>query len=154
MTPSQAKNAIRRALAGVVDPHPSATQIHKIWAYFGNECAYCGKPLERGDRDGHIDHLVSTGAGGSNALGNCVLACSVCNGDEKRDEHWEAFLRRKAADPVLFAARLKRIQDWVASNDTKPVNPPLTLAALEEADKLCAAFDAALHRVRQLKSGA
>jgi 5-methylcytosine-specific restriction endonuclease McrA len=152
MTPSQAKNAIRRALAGIVDPHPSQSQVHTIWEYFGHACAYCGRELKRSDRDGHIDHLVSTGVGGSNSLGNCVLACGPCNGDEKRDEHWETFLRKKASDPELFAARHNRIQEWAASHKAPVVNEALAAALVKESDKLCAAFDSALGRLRSLKS--
>jgi 5-methylcytosine-specific restriction endonuclease McrA len=153
MTPSQAKNAIRRALAGVIDPHPSKSQVHKIWEYFAHACAYCGKELRRSDRLGHIDHLISIGDGGSNSLGNFVLACSLCNGDEKRDEHWETFLRRKANDPELFAARHKRIQEWTASHATSAVDAALTATVVEESEIVCIAFDAALSTLRHLKSG-
>jgi hypothetical protein len=151
MTPSAAKNAIRRALAGVIDRHPSQSQVHKIWEYFGDACAYCGKELRRSHREGHIDHLIS---GGSNSLGNRVLACSLCNGDEKRDEHWETFLRKKATIPELFAARHKRIQEWTASHAMTAVDAALTAALVEESDKVCTAFDVALNRLRHLKSGA
>src|SRR5688572_18853574 len=100
MTPSGAKNAIRRALFGIVDPHPNASQIHQIWSFFDSSCAYCGRSLVRGNRDAHIDHLVSKGSGGSNALSNFVLACGICNGDEKREEASERRLPMK-----LFTAR-------------------------------------------------
>lgn len=154
MTPSQAKNAIRRALLGVVDPHPSATQIHQIWAYFGSACAYCGKALVRGERDGHIDHLVSTGSGGSNALGNFVLACSICNGDEKRDEHWDTFLHRKAPAESTYVARKKMIDSWVVSCKSLVLDQSLANTINLEIDEVIAAFEKALHRIRQLKSGA
>lgn len=154
MTPSQAKNAIRRALSGVVDQHPSATQIHSIWQHFADACAYCGNQLIRGRRDGHIDHLIPTGSGGSNALGNRVLACGVCNGDEKRDEHWEGFLRRKATDPAVFAARKRRIEDWIATHGAIAVDSALAAVVSEEIAKVWAAFDVALQRIRRLKHGA
>src|SRR5215212_10552449 len=115
ITPSMAKNAIRRALVGVVDPHPAASRIDSLWAFFGSSCAYCDKPLVRGKRDAHVDHLVPARDGGSNHLSNCVLSCSICNGDEKRDEPWESFLRRKAPDELVFAVRRDRIEEWVAT---------------------------------------
>jgi hypothetical protein len=52
-------------------------------------------------------------SGGGNHLGNLVLACGTCNGDEKREEEWREFLRRKTAgDPALFAEREQVILGW------------------------------------------
>jgi hypothetical protein len=155
MTPSQAKNAIRKALNGIVDLHPSASQMHPIWIFFQSSCAYCGKVLVRGNRDAHIDHLISSGAGGSNALNNCVLACHTCNGDEKRDEHWESFLRKKAPDAATFGLRKNRIEEWVASCGTGPtIDTTLTRRIGAEVDVVIAAFDKALERIRQFKANA
>jgi 5-methylcytosine-specific restriction endonuclease McrA len=152
MTPSVAKNAIKRALRGIVDPHPNATQIHRVWAFFESSCAYCGRSLVRGNRDAHIDHLVSLGAGGSNALANFVLSCSICNGDEKREENWESFLRRKAPDDVTHDIRRKRIDTWIANCSDGPVCDPSVLSAVDrEVDQAIAAFDAALRNIRALK---
>jgi 5-methylcytosine-specific restriction endonuclease McrA len=153
MTPSQARNAIKRALSGVLDPHPNASQVHRIWAFFDSSCAYCGKKLVRGDRDGHIDHLVPLTAGGSNALSNFVLACNICNGDEKRDQHWEAFLHKKAADKASHKARKDRVEKWMASCETTLiVAPALSEAMNQEIEHAVAAFDFALARIRQLKT--
>lgn len=153
MTPSQARNAIKRALSGVLDPHPNASQVHRIWAFFDSSCAYCGKILVRGDRDGHIDHLVSLTAGGSNALSNFVLACSICNGDEKRDEHWEAFLRKKAADKATYKARKDRVDKWMASCETALIVAPAVSESMnQEIERAVAAFDFALERIRQLRT--
>lgn len=153
ITPSAAKNAIRRALVGVVDPHPSASQIHRIWTFFESQCAYCGRPMVRGDRDAHIDHLVSTYKGGSNSLGNFVLSCSICNGDEKRDEHWESFLRKKAPDDKIFKMRKEKIEAWVASCTSASMCDPAVLKAVDqEVTRAIASFDEALHNIRKLKS--
>ena len=50
---------------------------------FESACAYCRKALDRSQRLGHIDHATT---GGGNQLGNLILACSRCNGDEKLDQ--------------------------------------------------------------------
>ena len=49
-----------------------------------------------------MDHAV---ADGGNQLGNLILSCAICNGDEKLDEHWRTFLERKVPDPDVRAAR-------------------------------------------------
>ena len=77
-TPSMAKNVMRRALVGVGDPHPDPAQIDRLRAFFASSCAYCARPLVRGQRDAHVDHLVSVQDGGSHQIGNCVLSCSIC----------------------------------------------------------------------------
>jgi hypothetical protein len=104
--------------------------------------------LTQGNRDAHIDHLV----GGSNVLGNLVLACRVCNGDEKRDEHWESFLRKKATDPETFEARRQHIRDWIAA--CGPYAEPDSIRKQKIGDEVSAvigAFDAALERIRRLR---
>ena len=152
MTPSAAKNAIRRALVGIIDPHPNATQIHRIWAFFDSSCAYCGRSLVRGNRDAHIDHLVPLGAGGSNALANFVLSCGICNGDEKREENWQSFLRRKAPDDVTCDLRRKRIEAWIDDcSGGAPLDSSVLSAVDHEVDRAVAAFDVALENVRALK---
>jgi hypothetical protein len=153
MTPSGAKNAIRLALLGIVDPHPNASQIHQIWSFFDSSCAYCGRSLVRGNRDAHIDHLVSTGSGGSNALANFVLACGICNGDEKREEDWKSFLRKKAADGGVYKMRSERIEKWIASCSSTNICDPSVLSVVNrEVDQAISAFDVALKRIRELKN--
>jgi len=58
VTTSYAKNIVRRAFSELVDPSPTRKEQAKIWDYFGDCCAYCGCPLRRGAKEGHIDHLV------------------------------------------------------------------------------------------------
>src|SRR6266545_205629 len=115
-SPSQAKNALLRSLRGIVDPYPTSTGVGKVWAHFKSKCAYCGKKLKRSDRNGHQDHLVTFQDGGGNDLGNYVLACGGCNGDEKREEAWETFLRRKNPKEATFLRRKATIEAWVTSN--------------------------------------
>jgi len=110
------------------------------------------RSLVRGDRDAHIDHLVSLRAGGSNALGNFVLTCRICNGDEKRDENWQSFLRRKAPDDVTYDLRRKRIDAWIADCPGGAVLDPALLSVVDrQVDRAIAAFDVALENIRALK---
>src|SRR3954468_22776241 len=104
---SAAKNRMARAVESILDPWPASTE--PIWDFFGSECAYCGVKLVKGERLGHIDHATSNAG---NHLGNLVLACSVCNGDEKRDVDWRDFLDQKVSDPALRQERTWRIERW------------------------------------------
>ncbi len=95
-----------RALDTILDPPP--TSDAPIWDYFGSECAYCRRPLDKKARYGDIDHAD---ADGGNHLGNLVLACPPCNGDEKRETPWLEFLEIKVSDPELRESRRKKILD-------------------------------------------
>jgi hypothetical protein len=108
-TVAQARNLMRRAVAEIVDPGP--TSIDELWDYFESRCAYCDVMLVRGDRDAHTDHAERDGG---NHIGNLVLACGRCNGDEKRDEPWLEFLRRKSPDSETFDRSESRILGWFA----------------------------------------
>jgi hypothetical protein len=108
---AQARNIMKRAIDEIVDPGP--TSIDPLWEWFESLCAYCGVALARGDRDAHTDHAERDGG---NHIGNLVLACGRCNGDEKRDMDWRTFLELKAPDPATFALRERRILDWMAAN--------------------------------------
>ncbi|HVV38256.1 MAG TPA: HNH endonuclease [Acidimicrobiales bacterium] len=116
-TIAQAKNRMRRTVEEILDPGPLS--IDGLWDHFGAECAYCGKQLSRADREGHVDHAES---GGGNHLGNLVLACGACNGDEKRERGWREFLAGKASESSVFASRERRILDWFEANPRTPVN--------------------------------
>lgn len=98
---------MRRAVDEIVDPGPRS--IDGLWQHFEARCAYCGRELRRDRREGHIDHAD---APGGNRLGNLVLACGSCNGDEKREESWRHFLRRKTTVDAEFADRESRILAW------------------------------------------
>lgn len=119
----------------------------ELWTFFAASCAYCGDPLERELREGHADHLVATAAGGTNHPSNFVLACGRCNGDEKLDSDWEAFLRLKCADedPTVFPARRARILEWVHSQAGELPQPDQAAEARIEAhiDSAIDAFNAA-----------
>lgn len=106
-TVAQAKNTMRRAIEEIVDPGPR--NIDALWVHFGSRCGYCGTKLRRDKREGHADHAEPVGG---NHLGNLVLACGSCNGDEKRDEPWREFLRKKAPDRAVLAERERCILAW------------------------------------------
>ncbi len=122
MTPSQARNAIKKCLKALVDPKPTKDEKDCIWAYFGNGCAYCGSSLTKKSREGHIDHLYSEMKRGSNRLSNLVLACETCNGDEKRESSWENFLVEKCgAGTDIFEERADKIRRWILQNGNQPL---------------------------------
>ena len=117
MTPSQARNSIKKCLKSLIDPKPKTNEKNEIWRYFNNNCAYCGCELFQKSRKGHIDHLYSEMEGGSNRLSNLVLACDICNGDEKRESDWKEFLAGKyGVDNSEYQKKIKRIEDWIEIN--------------------------------------
>jgi hypothetical protein len=148
-----AKNTVRRCLRGIVDPYPSRKRLSALWDYFGSRCAYCGKSLERTGRHGHRDHLLAFKNGGGSDLGNLVLACRECNGDEKRDGDWLTFLRLKNPERKAFAEKKRRIEKWMALNVAgRRMIPKRTRKAVEGAvAKAWSALDAAVAELRELK---
>jgi hypothetical protein len=125
-----------RAVDAILDPWPASKAA--IWAYFEAKCAYCGKALSKADRAGHIDH--GTPGGGSH-LGNLILACSSCNGDEKLDSDWRDFLNQKVSDPQIRQARIARIEAWQALHP-RPVwaSTPEVEAITTELREMIVAF--------------
>jgi hypothetical protein len=143
-TVPNAKNRMRRAIAAIVDPPPRDEQ--PIWDHFGSACAYCGAGLDRKGRRAHMDHAISDGG---NQLGNLILSCATCNGDEKLDEHWRTFLERKVVDPGVRAARAKRIEEWIALHPPLIWTPsPEIEAILHELDELVEQFGAKCAELR------
>jgi hypothetical protein len=65
-------------------------------------------------------------------LGNLVLACGSCNGDEKREASWHEFLKQKTTDLALRSARQARIEAWFDSHASR------TRAAVPEVEELSA----------------
>ena len=151
MAPGYAKNIIKKALRAVLDPEPSKKEVAEIWKFFSSACAYCDRPLKKGAREGHIDHLDPATAGGTTHISNRVLSCSRCNGDEKVDRPWPKFLREKTKSPALFKNRRNRIKDWVARN--VPSQPTVINSELltRETERAVAAFDKAVTKLRRAK---
>lgn len=129
-TVSQAKNLMRRSLNEILDPGPRS--VNELWSHFESACAYCRTPLDRSLRHGHVDHATT---GGGNQLGNLILACSRCNGDEKLDQDWPAFLRLKTLGDInALAERTERIESWFAQHPIRPLI--LSSEALQLQDEI------------------
>ena len=143
---SMAKNVMRRAMNEIIDPPPREADIAVMWKHFRDRCAYCDKPLVRSTRDWHRDHLDPYG---SNRIANRVLACSICNGDEKRERDWVEFLGAKAGTD--FAERKKRIDDWVTSHaDVPGTESNVVRAKREEIERLIERFGIACAELREI----
>lgn len=153
-TPSMAKNKMRRCLGAVLDPHPTSSEVKTLWMYFQSTCAYCGIHIDPESRTGHLDHIMPSALGGTNEIHNYLLACSRCNGDEKRDEDWQSFLERKIADRALVDARRSHILAWVGKANGRVIRDPAVIA---EADAIIfqalEEFDIAVKKLRALRGG-
>jgi hypothetical protein len=90
-----------------------------VEAAFGNDCCYCGRPLEE-DRTS-AEHLEGMNRFrlGLHIPGNVILACRRCNGEKRRDDQmvqltladygWESFL---AHDSTRCVAGCKSCRYW------------------------------------------
>lgn len=124
MTPSQARNAIKRSLKALIDPKINKADKTIIWEYFEHQCAYCGCGLNPNERKAHIDHVIPESEGGSNRLCNLILTCATCNGDEKREMQWQAFLASKYdVKSAEYKQRSQKITDWFV---LQPGSPTIT----------------------------
>ena len=131
-----AKNQMGRAVEAIVDPWP--TSKAPVWDYFQARCAYSGAALSRASREGHIDH-ATPGAG--NHLGNLVLACSSCNGDEKLDSDWREFVNQKVSDAEVRRTRIAKIASWQAMHPRPDWTPTPEIEAIEtELREMIVAF--------------
>lgn len=148
-TPSMAKNKIRRSLLAIIDPHPSPAEVDDLWGYFESKCAYCGAVIPRESRTGHLDHVLASAAGGSNSIHNFVLSCARCNGDDKREGDWRAFLSR-TAEPTVVTARATRIEAWLSRAPATGRRPELAMQANKIVEEAISDFDRAVARMRAL----
>ncbi|MFT6915314.1 MAG: hypothetical protein ACJAWL_001619 [Motiliproteus sp.] len=153
MTPSQARNAIKRSLKALIDPKPTPRQKERIWEFFQHQCAYCGCPLKRSERQAHIDHLIAESAGGSNQLCNLILTCPACNGDQKREHAWQAFLLEKCGeDQKTHAARRDRISQWQSEQCGSATLTPEQQAQVNDAfESVNVSFTSAVEQLRQAR---
>ena len=154
MTPSQARNAIKRSLKALIDPKPTRQQKDQIWEHFQHQCAYCGCPLKRSERKAHIDHLIAESEGGSNQLCNLILTCPTCNGDEKRERAWQAFLLEKCGnDQNTYHDRQDRISRWQSEQGGSATLNPEQQALLNEAfDRINNTFTSAVEQLRSSRN--
>jgi hypothetical protein len=89
-------------------------------------------------------------SGGGNHLGNLVLACSICNGDEKREQPWEDFLRTKASGSNLVE-REARIRAWFELHRREALPHSAAVEqALAEFEALVAEFGAKCQELKDL----
>jgi HNH endonuclease len=139
---------MRRTVEDILDP--GSRNVNALWEHFNAQCAYCGKGLSRDRREGHVDHA---NPGSGNDLGNLVLACGSCNGDEKRKESWQGFLRRKTPDDAIFAEREGRIRAWLDQHLRKsPEDSPEIAHVREEIEGLIEQFAIKCAELRRLAS--
>lgn len=152
MTAPQARNAIRKALTGIIDPKPKKADITAMWLHFGNKCAFCRRDLVKKDREGHADHLVAAASGGHNHIYNRVLACAHCNGDEKLDQNWEDFLTKIKNPSEDIATRKQRIEQWQLKHKAQcAVDQQHLSEALRVAEGVIQTFNDACTKVRALR---
>jgi hypothetical protein len=152
-TPSTAKNHMRRTLWALLNPMPSSTEIDELWQYFESRCAYCGMRLDRRARGGHLDHIVSSSAGGTNEIYNRVLSCPKCNGDDKRDEPWQEFLKRTVSDSGLLKTRHAIISNWIARSTRTTLNEEMCEEARRIVEASLLAYDRSVAAIRKLRNG-
>ena len=150
-TPGRVKNMIRRSLREIVDPSPTKKDEEKIWEFFDSHCAYCGRSLNKVQKQGHIDHLLPSSVGGPNHISNRVLSCAACNEAEKLDGAWQEFIVQKNPDHAVLHARVAKIQEW------QKLTGKLTLkqATLREINRLgdsaVAVYSARVEAARKLR---
>lgn len=144
----QAKNVMLRAMREILDPSP--LDVGPVWDHFESRCAYCDTALEIAGRSAHIDHAE---AAGGNHLGNLVLACGSCNGDDKREMPWREFVASKASTESDTATRVARIEDWALLHPRvdKPM-PPEALRLAEEIRALTQEFSTKCAELRAAMS--
>jgi 5-methylcytosine-specific restriction endonuclease McrA len=151
-TPSIAKNKIKRSLGAICDPHPSKKEEKILWEYFHYQCAYCGIEIERESRTGNLDHLVPSSEGGTNSIFNHALSCAKCNGDEKREEEWNSFLKEKADNDDIYQKRKCHIVDWLQQAPTGLNDPEFILMRESIINKALSDFDYSVVKMRELKN--
>jgi 5-methylcytosine-specific restriction endonuclease McrA len=152
ITPAFVKNIIRRSLREVVDPSPIKKDIHMIWDYFNSECAYCGKKIVKGSKDGHIDHLVSSSCGGYNKISNRVLSCATCNEKEKLDRPWEEFLKQKCQNKYIEEKRKSKIVQWQTMHNDNMLDKEIISKIKVLGDDVASYYDEKVKQARALRN--
>ena len=153
VTPSMAKNQIKRSLVQIIDAHPNNVQKQQIWRHFDYKCAYCGIVIDPKSRKGHLDHLLAMKEGGSNDIYNFVLACNICNGDEKREMAWLEFLTNKCKElpDTIYTERLEKIENWQQQSVIGQLDDQL-LAQIDNIIKVAHAnFEQSVEQMRALR---
>lgn len=150
-TPGYVKNMIRRSLREIVDTSPTKKDEEGIWNFFDSKCVYCGKPLRKTQKEGHIDHLLPASLGGPNHISNRVLSCATCNEAEKLDGAWQEFILWKNQDPDITRRRIARIHEWQKLNG-EPLLDKNKLREINRLSELVAAYyDVKVKEARELR---
>lgn len=138
---------MRRSVKDLLDRPPSLSEQLKLRRHFEDRCCYCGADAR--PREGHLDHADPAGG---NGIGNFVLACGQCNGDEKRETPWREFLAVKcASDPTILGLREERIRSWLTANArARSETSDEIRAACAEVEQSIAAFELAYNKLRAL----
>lgn len=152
MSLSVAKNAMHRAVEELFCRQLTTQEKDQIWKYFKSRCAYCDKRINRKLRHGHMDHLEGRANTGGNHIRNRVLACKECNGNEKREQDWQEFLKSKCADHKTLLERHDKISKWQSqfSARTPLVLSPEAETAQHELLASIQNFERAFARFRSL----
>ena len=148
-----AKNQIKRSLLQVIDTHPNKAQKQQVWSYFDNKCAYCNIVIEPNSRTGHLDHLHAVKDGGSNDVYNFVLACNICNGDEKREMPWREFLVIKCQNlpNSVYVERLAHIENWHQKSIISQLDAELVFQIDAIIETAQASFKNSIKQMRALR---
>lgn len=89
----------------------SVSYTHQQWKetviFFGGECAYCGRTMNKGERLTR-DHLVPVAEGGTTSQSNIVPACSRCNSSKGKREWRDWFMKQD----FFSQERMNRIFKW------------------------------------------
>jgi len=150
-TPGYVRNMIRRSFREIADPGPTnKVDITKIWEFFESRCAYCGRKLNRENKEGHIDHLVSSSSGGRNHISNRVLSCADCNAEEKLDKPWEEFLAQKVSEGDLMDKRKERILQWQKENVVSQIDPEILDKVNSMSNDVIELYDQKVSELREL----
>ncbi len=152
-TPGFVKNMIRRSFREIVDSSPTKRDRAKIWDFFNSKCAYCGKKLIMANKEGHIDHLVSSARDGANHISNRVLSCAPCNEKEKLDMAWSKFLKLKNPDKAVLKKRKERIMQWQKENGQLKLNETVLETIDLLSEEVVEFYDRKIEIARQLKNG-
>ena len=149
---SLAKNSIRKTLWGIVDKEPTKRELKVLWAHFESQCAYCGMALKREERKGHIDHLEANRSIGRNHISNRVLACHICNGDQKREMDWQQFLALKCGDDqALYVSRRSTILEWCSKCGVSPAPDAAIVSQVQRSIETCnAVLDQEADRIKSI----
>lgn len=87
----QERAEVRRSRQQRAGPRCSKADISHLRKLQEDQCAYCMTELEGA---GYVDHMTPLSKGGTNDIGNLVLACFQCNAEKHAKTANQYFLWR------------------------------------------------------------